>query len=58
MTFNTKDIERLKKNALISLELSHDTKTQITTSEILKFSQKLKALSAKKDVVVIVLENS
>ena len=58
MTINTKDMERLKKNALISLELSHDTKTQITTSEILKFSQKLKSLSAKKDVIVIVLDTS
>ena len=58
MNITQKDIERLKKDALMVLELSPETKTQITANEIFKFGQRLKSLSAKKDVVVIVLDNS
>jgi len=58
MNITQKDIERLKKDALMVLELSSDTKTQITTNEILKLGQRLKSVSAKKGVVVIVLDNS
>jgi hypothetical protein len=51
-----KDLELLKKRALMSLELSADKKTQVTNAEITTFLQKVKQVVAKKDIVIIVLE--
>jgi len=56
MNITQKDIERLKKDALMVLELSPDTKTQITNTEIAMFVQKTKKLIAKKDILIFVLE--
>ena len=51
-----RDLDKIKKNALIVTELNADTKTQISSSEIAKLSQEIKRIITKKDVVVIVLE--
>lgn len=40
----------------MNLELSADTKTQVTNAEITKFIQEVKKVLAKKDVVIVVLE--
>ncbi|UOD50700.1 hypothetical protein [Orrella daihaiensis] len=56
MTIQQKDLERLKKDAVLSLELSANTKTNVTNAEITTFTQKLKTLASKKELIVIVTE--
>jgi hypothetical protein len=51
-----KNLETLKKRALMSLELSADKKTQVTNTELTTFIQKVKQVVAKKDIVIIILE--
>ena len=45
-----KDLDHLKKQALISLELRADTKLNITFAELNKFIQLVKRIITKKDV--------
>lgn len=56
MSIQQKDIDRLKKDAVLSLELSANTKTNVTNAEIATFTQKLKTLASKKELIVIVTE--
>ena len=51
-----RSLSEIKKNALIVTELNANTKTQISSNEIIKLSQEIKRLITKKDLVVIVLE--
>lgn len=53
-----KDLDRLKSQALHSLELSADTKTNITISDLNKFIQFIKRIVTKKDVVILVFDKS
>ena len=52
-----KDIEKLKKSSLFSLELSPNTKTSIVNSDLNQLVINLKKVGAKKDVIVFVFEN-
>ena len=52
----SREIDALKKKALMTLELSPDTKTNVTNAEIATFVQKLKSLASKKELIVIVTE--
>lgn len=51
-----KELESIKKQSLLTLELSSDTKPNITSSELTKFVQNTKRLLAKKNLVLVVLE--
>ena len=51
------NINQIKRNALLTLELSRDTKTQVISSNLNKFQTDLKRIAARKDVIVLVLEN-
>lgn len=50
-----KDIEQLKKKSLLNLEMSRNTKTSIVNSDLNQFVINLKRISAKKDVIILVL---
>lgn len=52
-----KDIEQLKKKSLLSLEVSPNTKTSIVNFDLNQFVMNLKRVGAKKDVIVLVIEN-
>lgn len=52
----SKELDALKKKALMSLELSPDKKTHITNAEIATFVQKLKSEVAKKEIVLIAIQ--
>ena len=56
MSITQREIDALKKKALLSLELSANTKTNVTSAEIATFVQKLKSLASKKELIVIVTE--
>jgi hypothetical protein len=49
-------IESLRKESVIDLELSPRTKESVTASELQKFSNQLKALSKRKNLHVLVIE--
>lgn len=52
-----KDLEQLKKNAILSLELNADTKTQITTASVQKLVTAIKRnLVNGKSLEVVLLE--
>lgn len=51
-----KELESIKKQSLLTLELSSDTKPNITNSELTKFVQNTKRLLMKKNLVLLVLE--
>ena len=51
-----RSLSEIKKNELIVTELNANTKTQISSNEIIQLSQEIKRLITKKDLVVIVLE--
>jgi anionic cell wall polymer biosynthesis LytR-Cps2A-Psr (LCP) family protein len=50
-----KDIDKLKKGSLLTLEISPNTKTSIVNSDLNQLVTNLKRISSKKDVVVLVL---
>ena len=50
-------LNKIKQNALLTLELSPYTKTQVISSNLNKFQTDLKRIASRKDVIVIVLEN-
>ena len=52
----SKELDALKKKALMSLELSPDKKSHVTASELTTFVQKLKSEVAKKEIVLIALQ--
>lgn len=51
-----KELESIKKQSLLTLELSSDTKPNITNAELTKFVQNTKRLVAKKNLILLVLE--
>ncbi len=50
-----KDIDKLKKSSLMTLEISPNTKTSIVNSDLNQLVTNLKRISSKKDVVVLVI---
>lgn len=50
-------INQIKRNALLTLELSPDTKNQVINSNLNKFQSDLKRIAARKEVIILVLEN-
>jgi hypothetical protein len=50
-----KDMEKLKKGSLLTLEISPNTKTSIVNSDLNQFVTNLKKVGAKKDVIVLVV---
>lgn len=53
---NEKEIESLKKRSISHLELSKDTKTNITNADIDKIARELKLLATRKNLVLMVFE--
>ena len=53
---NEKEIESLKKRSITHLELSKDTKTNITNADIDKLARELKLLATRKNLVLMVFE--
>ena len=51
------NLDQIKKNALIALELSPDTKNQVINSKINQFQTDLKRICSKKEVIVLVVVN-
>lgn len=51
-----KDIDKLKKGSLFTLEVSPNTKTSIVNSNLNQFVTNLKKISSKKDVIILVIE--
>jgi hypothetical protein len=51
-----KDINKLKKDSLFTLEISPNTKTSIVNSDLNQLVTNLKRSSSKKDVIVLVIE--
>jgi glutamate synthase domain-containing protein 2 len=51
-----KEIDKLKKNSLLKIEISPNTKTSIVNSNLNQLVTDLKRISSKKDVIVLVLE--
>ena len=51
-----KELDALKKKALLVVDLSPDTKPQVTSASIQKFVQELKKISARKSAIVVVLD--
>jgi anionic cell wall polymer biosynthesis LytR-Cps2A-Psr (LCP) family protein len=49
-----KDIDKLKKGSLLTLEISPNTKTSIVNSDLNQLVTNLKRVGAKKDVIVLV----
>jgi len=50
-----KDMEKLKKGSLLTLEISPNTKTAIVNSDLNQFVANLKRVGAKKDVIILVV---
>ena len=51
-----KDIDKIKKGSLLTLEISPNTKTAIVNSDLNQLVANLKRVGAKKDVIVLVIE--
>lgn len=54
---NEKEIESLKKKSLTFIELSKDTKTNITNADIDKMAREIKLLATRKNLVLMIFEN-
>lgn len=50
------EIESLKKKSLTHLELSKDTKVNVTNAEMDKMARELKQLASRKNIIVMVFE--
>ena len=51
-----RDIEMAKKHSVLTLEFSPDIKTNVIASDLTKFTNQVKKLSARKKLVIIVFE--
>ena len=56
MRMTDREIDRLKKLSLISLELNKDTKNSVNQQLLVKFTVDVKRLSSQKNLVVMVIE--
>ena len=52
----SQNIELIKKNALLTLEISPDTKTNVTIAHLNQFLHAVKKISTKKEILIIVLD--
>lgn len=55
MRMNDREIDRLKKLSLLSLELNKDTKNIVNQQLLAKFTVDVKRLSSQKNLVVMVI---
>ena len=53
-----KELEFIKKQSLLTLELSPDTKPNVTNAELTKFVQNVKRFISKKDIILLVVQKS
>lgn len=53
-----KDLDAIRKQSLLSLELNSNTRSNIVQSELIKFTQNVKKLSTKKNLILFVIEKS
>jgi hypothetical protein len=54
---NDREIDRLKKLSLITLELNKDTKNIVNQQLLVKFTADIKRLSTQKNLIVMVIDN-
>jgi hypothetical protein len=54
---NDREIDRLKKLSLVTLELNKDTKNIVNQHLLVKFTADVKRLSTQKNLIVMVIEN-
>jgi hypothetical protein len=52
-----KELDRIKKLSLVSLELNKDTKNIVNQQLLAKFTADVKRLSSQKNLVVMVIES-
>jgi hypothetical protein len=52
----SKELEVLRKNSLLQIEIDPDIKPQVTSSELTKFVQDVKKITTRKRVVILVVE--
>ena len=53
-----KDLESIRKQSLLSLELSSNTKSQITSNDLNRFINETKRLLPKKNLLLILIERN
>lgn len=53
-----RDLERLKKESLIYLEVNRDVKTHVTQQQLTKLMSDIKRLSQQKNLVVMVVNTN
>ena len=53
---NDREIDRLKKLSLVSLELNKDTKSIVNQQLLVKFTADVKRLNTQKNLIVMVIE--
>ena len=51
-----KDMEKLKKSSLFTIEISPNTKTSIINSDLNQLVTNVKRISSKKDVIILVVQ--
>ena len=51
-----KELEVIRKNALLQLEIDPDTKPQVTSAELQKLIQDVKKITTRKKVVILVVD--
>ena len=54
---NDREIDRLKKLSLVSLELNRDTKSIVNQQLLAKFTADVKRLSTQKNLIVMMIES-
>jgi hypothetical protein len=54
---NDREIDRLKKLSLLSLELNKNTKSIVNQQLLTKFTADIKRLSTQKNLIVMVIDN-
>jgi hypothetical protein len=53
----SRELDALRKRALLTLEIDPDTKPQVTNTELTKFVQDVKKITTRKRVVILVVES-
>jgi hypothetical protein len=52
-----RDMERLKKESLIYLEVNKDVKTHVTQQQLTKLMSDIKRLSQRKNIIIFIVES-
>lgn len=55
---NTREIENIKKKSMLYLDVNSNTKNNVIHSELMILTKNILQKSTKKNLIVIVLENS